>query len=95
MEKKIQLPLDEETILSLHAGDTVLLSGSLITGRDAAHQRLIQTLDKAEALPIELKGEVIYYVDLHQQVPIIPLALQDRPPVIVWILLHPLCWMQV
>ena len=45
MEKKIQLPLDEETILSLHAGDTVLLSGSLITGRDAAHQRLIQTLD--------------------------------------------------
>ena len=62
MEKKIQLPLDEETILSLHAGDTVLLSGSLITGRDAAHQRLIQTLEKGEDLPIELKGEVIYYV---------------------------------
>ena len=62
MEKKIQLPLDEETILSLHAGDTLLLTGSLITGRDAAHQRLFQTLNKAETLPIELKGETIYNV---------------------------------
>lgn len=60
--RKIQLPLDEETILSLNAGDAVLLSGPMITGRDAAHQRLIESLSKGQALPVSLKGEVIYYV---------------------------------
>ena len=62
MEKRIQLPLDLDTRLSLHVGDTVLLTGSIITGRDAAHQRLVTTLNKGEALPIKLEGEVIYYV---------------------------------
>lgn len=60
--RKIQLPIDEETILSLKAGEAVLLSGPMITGRDAAHQRLIDCLSKGQALPISLKGEVIYYV---------------------------------
>lgn len=62
MEKHIQLPLDLDTRLSLHAGDTVLLSGSMLTGRDAAHQRLVNALNSGEALPIKLEGEVIYYV---------------------------------
>ena len=61
-ELKIQLPLDEKTILSLKAGDMVYLSGSLITGRDAAHQRLSEALAQGQALPISIKGEVIYYV---------------------------------
>ena len=41
-ERKVQLPLTEETILSLKAGDSVLLTGTMITGRDAAHQRLFK-----------------------------------------------------
>jgi len=61
-ELKIQLPLDEMTVLSLKAGDMVFLSGTLITGRDAAHQRLTDCLSQGKPLPISLKGEVIYYV---------------------------------
>lgn len=60
--KKIMLPLKDEDIKSLRAGDSVLLSGSLITGRDAAHKRLYSLLEKGERLPVEIEGEVIYYV---------------------------------
>lgn len=61
-ELKINLPLDEKTILSLKAGDSVFLSGTLITARDAAHQRLFECLENNQPLPINLSGEVIYYV---------------------------------
>jgi fumarate hydratase subunit beta len=61
-ERKIQLPLDDETILSLKAGQSVLLTGTMITGRDAAHQRLFETIQNHQPLPIKLEGEVIYYV---------------------------------
>lgn len=61
MIKKITLPLTEENILDLKAGDTVLLSGQLITGRDAAHKRLVEAM-KSGNLPIDIKGQVIYYV---------------------------------
>jgi fumarate hydratase subunit beta len=59
---KINLPLNEETILALKAGDSVFLSGSLITARDAAHQRLFDCLENNQPLPVNLLGEVIYYV---------------------------------
>jgi len=61
-ERRIQLPLDDETILSLKAGQSVLLTGTMITGRDAAHQRLFDAIQNHEPLPIKLEGEVIYYV---------------------------------
>ncbi len=60
--KKITLPLTNEDIQSLHAGDSVLLTGTLLTGRDAAHKRLFELLQKGAELPVELRGEVIYYV---------------------------------
>lgn len=60
--RHINLPLDETTVLSLKTGESVLLSGPMITGRDAAHQRLTDALAKGEALPVDLRGEVIYYV---------------------------------
>ena len=46
---------------SLHAGDRVLLSGTVYTARDAAHKRLFELLDRGEALPFALDGAVIYY----------------------------------
>ena len=58
----LDLPLDESTARSLRAGDMVMLSGSILTGRDAAHKRLIDLIDKGEDLPIQLEGETIYYV---------------------------------
>lgn len=60
--KKITLPLTDEVIETLQAGDSVLLSGSIITGRDAAHKRLYELAQKGEALPVDIKDEVIYYV---------------------------------
>lgn len=62
MEKKITLPITDEDIKNLKAGDSVLLTGSIITGRDAAHKRLYELIQKGEKLPIDIKGELIYYV---------------------------------
>jgi fumarate hydratase subunit beta len=60
--KRIQLPLTDDVIKELHAGDSVLISGSVITGRDAAHKRLYELIEKGEPLPVDIQGEVIYYV---------------------------------
>jgi len=62
MAKKVTLPLDLATLRSLRAGDEVLLSGSVITGRDAAHKRLLALVEEGKPLPVELDGQVIYYV---------------------------------
>lgn len=62
MSKKITLPLTEEAIKDLKAGDSVLLSGTILTGRDAAHKRLFELIQNGEELPVDLKGELIYYV---------------------------------
>jgi len=60
--KEIRLPLTEETIAGLRAGDHVTLTGVIYTARDAAHKRLVEALDSGEPLPIDIKGAVIYYV---------------------------------
>jgi fumarate hydratase, class I len=54
--------LTEEAIASLEPGQTLLLSGTLYTGRDAAHKRMVQMLDAGETLPVDLNGRAIYYV---------------------------------
>lgn len=59
---RIQTPLTEETARQLKAGDNVLLSGIIYTGRDAAHKRMIEALDRGESLPVDLKDQIIYYV---------------------------------
>ncbi len=55
-------PLTEEQILRLHAGDKVLISGTIYTARDAAHKRLVELLDQGEDLPFDPRGALIYYV---------------------------------
>ena len=59
---KIQLPLKDADLERLRAGDHVLLSGVIYSARDAAHKRMIASLEKGEALPIDIRGQVIYYV---------------------------------
>ena len=54
--------LDQPTLDSLRPGDRLLLSGRLLTGRDAAHKRMMETLAKGEPLPVDLRGRAIYYV---------------------------------
>ena len=60
--KKITTPLTREKVRELHAGDEVLLSGVIYTGRDAAHKRLCALLDEGKELPADLKEQVIYFV---------------------------------
>lgn len=62
MQKNITSPIDEPTVESLHAGDQVLISGVIYVGRDAAHKRLVETLDRGEDLPFDVKGQTIYYM---------------------------------
>jgi fumarate hydratase subunit beta len=59
---KIQVPLSSTDVERLKAGDIVHLTGTVLTARDAAHQRLYDLLEKQEPLPVDLKGQVIYYV---------------------------------
>ena len=59
---EIRAPLTNEAILKLRAGDQVTISGIIYTGRDAAHKRLVDALDRGESLPFDIKGHIIYYV---------------------------------
>ncbi|MDP2919032.1 MAG: Fe-S-containing hydro-lyase [Dehalococcoidia bacterium] len=59
---RIKSPLTDETIARLKAGMSVLISGVIYVGRDAAHRRLVQALDKGEKLPFDVKGQTIYYM---------------------------------
>ena len=62
MEKHITTPLTAEKTRELRAGDTVLISGVIYTGRDAAHKRLVELVQEGKELPVDLKDQIIYYV---------------------------------
>ncbi len=62
MEKRLNLPLKEEDIRDLKAGDLVYLTGKMYVARDAAHKRLQELIEKNEPLPIDIKGGTIYYM---------------------------------
>jgi fumarate hydratase subunit beta len=59
---RLRTPLTDADLEKLRAGDKVLLTGVIYTGRDAAHKRLFDLLKEGKPLPIDLKGQVIYYV---------------------------------
>ncbi len=60
--RTITLPLSDEVLETLHAGDELLLTGVMYVGRDAAHKRMIETLEAGELLPVDLKGQAIYFM---------------------------------
>lgn len=62
MDKRLKLPISKEAAAQLHAGDSVLLSGTIYTARDAAHKRLIALLNEGIELPFHLENAAIYYV---------------------------------
>lgn len=57
----LHTPLQREEVRQLNAGDRVLLSGVIYTARDAAHMRMVASLERGEPLPFPLEGQVIYY----------------------------------
>ena len=60
--REITSPISDDVIESLRAGDQVLISGVIYVGRDAAHKRLIEALDRGDKLPFDIKGQTIYYM---------------------------------
>lgn len=62
MDRYINVPLNDEDALSLRAGDYVYLNGVIYTARDAAHKRMSESLARGEALPLDMKQNVIYYM---------------------------------
>lgn len=55
-------PLTNEDVAGLRTGDRVLITGTMLTGRDAAHKKLVDLIEKGEELPVDLKGQIIYFV---------------------------------
>ena len=61
--KRVDLnTITREEVKTWKPGDTLLLNGKMLTGRDAAHKKMVDMLDKGESLPVDLKGRFIYYV---------------------------------
>ncbi len=61
-EYRLNTPLTDADVAKLRAGDNVYLTGSILTARDAAHRRLVELLESGQTLPVDLKGQVVYYV---------------------------------
>ena len=59
--KKLNSPLNEKDILSLRAGDEVLLTGDVYTARDQAHKRIAEAIKKGKKAPFNIRGQAIYY----------------------------------
>ncbi len=58
----VSSPFDKETLARLRTGDTVLVSGMVFTARDAAHRRFTEALARGKSLPVDLKGQTLYYM---------------------------------
>jgi len=61
LEVRITMPITDDDVSQLKIGDHVRISGTIYTARDAAHNRMIESLNKGEPLPIDIKGQLIYY----------------------------------
>lgn len=60
--KRVKIPMTDEDVRLLCAGDNVLLSGTVYTARDAAHARMAEAIAAGEPLPVDIKGQAIYYL---------------------------------
>jgi fumarate hydratase subunit beta len=60
--KRLHTPWSDATVEGLNAGDLVLITGVIYGARDSAHKRLVETLQKGEPLPVDLRGQIVYYV---------------------------------
>jgi fumarate hydratase subunit beta len=60
--KPVAIPFAEDVLATLKAGDLIGLTGVLYTGRDQTHRRLVALLDEGKELPIDVKGQLLYYV---------------------------------
>jgi len=61
-EHRITTPVSDEVIEKMRAGDRVFITGYLLTARDAAHKKLVDLIKEGKELPIDIRGQIIYYV---------------------------------
>lgn len=59
---RIETPLADDAIARLHAGDSVLITGTIYVARDAAHKRLVAVLQAGQPLPFDVRGQIVYYM---------------------------------
>src|SRR5512142_1244997 len=59
---KLTPPLTDEVLEKLHAGDRIEITGTIYVARDAAHKRMVDALDRGEKLPLDVHGQVVYYM---------------------------------
>ena len=62
MAKKLVLPLSDEDLAELRSGDSVLLTGVIYVARDAAHKIMMESMDRGQPLPFDIRGQVLYYM---------------------------------
>jgi len=60
--KRIDLPLTDEILRGLRAGDSLLLNGVIYVARDAAHKRMVEALDQGKPMPIQIQGQTVYFM---------------------------------
>jgi len=60
-EYRLKTPISEEDIRKLHVGDTIYISGTMVTARDSAHKRALEFFRRGEPLPVNLEGGVVYH----------------------------------
>ncbi len=59
---KLTTPLTDEIVEKLHAGDNVEITGTIYVARDAAHKRMVETLERGDPLPLDVRGQIVYYM---------------------------------
>ncbi len=59
---KLTPPLTDEVLEKLHAGDRIEITGTIYVARDAAHKRMVDALDRGEKLPLDVRGQIVYYM---------------------------------
>lgn len=84
MAIRIETPLTEEKARALKSGDSVLLSGTIYTARDAAHKRIVEAMEAGKPLPFDPENAVVYYVGPTPRSRDRPSALQGQPQATAW-----------
>ena len=82
--KEVVPPLSDADVESLSAGDRVRITGVLYTARDAAHGRLLPLIEGGETLPIDVRGQIIYYTGPSPARPATSWARSGRRPAGAW-----------
>ncbi len=59
---KLTTPLTDEMVEKLHAGDRIEITGTIYVARDAAHKRMVEALDRGDKLPVDMHGQIVYYM---------------------------------